>query len=1018
MSYCSLIVSTDASKVIIRELGTLGCVQFVDLQSKLTAFQRPFTPLLKRFDNIESKIMFLADQLNKSKVAITPVSSPESFLGMDSAGNMTGVHSSSSSSSSSSDQPMPFAVDEEQTGGLETERDAMTTGLHIVEALEGKVNTFADQMVELNQFKKTLREEYLRKIEFQHLLILSTSMDSRARSDLSSHLRGQGADRGSLLGSEERGGIELTPMSAYRGPGHHSDSEGEEQQHEISFSSIAGTVKIADRSRFERQLYRSTRGNCFVRFGGLENKGVRADHDLKELDERVGFIVFFKSVSIEKKITRICDSFSCHLYVLPSSKMAMSRKQFENGGDMMESKVVLQKCIEKQIDLCRSLSGLLEGWLWVVKREKSTYDALNMCRQEGSGGTFLQARGWIPEDMVVKAQAVIDHAHKKHNMPHLTTLLETVHGQWPEAPTFFRTNKFTYAYQEFVNTYGVPRYREINPALFTAGSFPFLFGVMFGDIGHGTCLTLGALFLVLSADKVMAKRGVDELVKAAYQARYMLLAMGVCAVYCGIIYNDFFSLTLKTFTPNYEFPMVPESALDESGGYHTDRRHLSESDSSDDELVIPNGASATMLSAYGNASAVYPFGVDPTWHIASNDLLFFNSMKMKMAVILGITHMSLGIAMKGLNAIYFKQPLDFYLEFIPQALFTCALFGYMVVLIFMKWTIDWDERMQLGSCNYDSSGAAASCVLGSIDSDGVAVTSCYSVGGSVCDHDTPLADKCPLDYGGTGDGCQPPNLISTLMNMALSPGDVPEPMYEGQAQLQVFLLLFAFLCIPWMLCIKPYLVIRAHNQAHSDPAAATRKEMQSLVRRGATENPLMSGDDSVHQSASLMHGGGIGGLPGAGSSDSYDSAGAGGGSGSEGDDDDDDVHGGHEEHSSSEIVIHQGIETIEFVLGMISNTASYLRLWALSLAHSELSHVFWEKAMLSAINTYNPVFIMIGFYIFAAVTGGVLLCMDLLECFLHALRLHWVEFQNKFYKADGVRFRPLSFLDVLQESQL
>ena len=89
--------------------------------------------------------------------------------------------------------------------------------------------------------------------------------------------------------------------------------------------------------------------------------------------------------------------------------------------------------------------------------------------------------------------------------------------------------------------------------------------------------------------------------------------------------------------------------------------------------------------------------------------------------------------------------------------------------------------------------------------------------------------------------------------------------------------------------------------------------------------------------------------------------------------------------------VHQAIHTIEFVLGAVSNTASYLRLWALSLAHAELANVFWEKLMSEyGYKMGNPIFLFVTFGAWAGATFAVLLCMDSLECFLHALRLHWV----------------------------
>jgi len=126
-------------------------------------------------------------------------------------------------------------------------------------------------------------------------------------------------------------------------------------------------------------------------------------------------------------------------------------------------------------------------------------------------------------------------------------------------------------------------------------------------------------------------------------------------------------------------------------------------------------------------------------------------------------------------------------------------------------------------------------------------------------------------------------------------------------------------------------------------------------------------------------------------------------------------HGhGHGKFDFGEIFVHQIIETIEFVLGSISNTASYLRLWALSLAHGQLATVFFENTIGSAIVNGSIVMAFVGFFLFANITFGVLMCMDVMECFLHALRLHWVEFQNKFYKADGHAFQPMSFESAMK----
>ena len=60
-----------------------------------------------------------------------------------------------------------------------------------------------------------------------------------------------------------------------------------------------------------------------------------------------------------------------------------------------------------------------------------------------------------------------------------------------------------------MDSYGVSAYQEVNPGLFAVVTFPFLFGVMFGDIGHGTLVLLAAIFMIVRERK-LAKADLGE----------------------------------------------------------------------------------------------------------------------------------------------------------------------------------------------------------------------------------------------------------------------------------------------------------------------------------------------------------------------------------------------------------------------------------------------------------------------------------------------------------------------------
>ncbi|XP_014235198.1 V-type proton ATPase 116 kDa subunit a isoform X3 [Trichogramma pretiosum] len=215
-----------------------------------------------------------------------------------------------------------------------------------------------------------------------------------------------------------------------------------------------------------------------------------------------------------------------------------------------------------------------------------------------------------------------------------------------------------------------------------------------------------------------------------------------------------------------------------------------------------------------------------------------------------------------------------------------------------------------------------------------------------------------------------PSVLITFINMVLFKTSAEiKPcspyMYAGQGGFENLLVICAVLCIPWMLLAKPILLMQERK----------RKHIQNLQH--GTEN----GDiDGAVQPAM----------------------------------------GAHKEEEMSEIFIHQSIHTIEYVLGSISHTASYLRLWALSLAHAQLSEVLWNMVMRNGLTSegwFGGIILWGIFAFWAVLTVAILVLMEGLSAFLHTLRLHWVEFQSKFYAGQGYGFTPFSFEIILEAAQ-
>ena len=734
---------------------------------------------------------------------------------------------------------------------------------------------------------------------------------------------------------------------------------------ENQFEPIVGLCNASDELRMKRMIFRISRDKALCTFFDAE-----FPDEFKPKEPMKIFVMFCPKIDyLVAKILKVCDIYNCSRFDIPDNYVGhvmeilpdISEKIIEHKNYLFEAKKALKSHLEDYILIKKKL----QLYKIFFRKEKMIFSNLSKCN---CGDNFIDGEVWVLKKNFDKLNKELNKGDDEDSMASFIDVKD--YGM--DRPTYINVSELTYPFQEIVNQYGIPNYHEINPGFFTIITFPFLFGIMFGDMGHGLILLTISLYLFYLANKGKRNRNNvvnndempdniheqnildsndDSMLKSCVQFRYFFLICSIFGIFCGLMYNEFFSIPLDLFGTCYNYI--------KNGRYIQDKE---------------------VINKKTIKKCVYPIGLDPVWIGNQNELAYTNSLKMKLSIIVGVVHMLLGIGLKGINYLNERRYNAFIFEFIPQFLFMFVLFGYLIYMIYYKWGTDYDE-----------------------------------------------------------DTSQAPSLLTIMINLAVKFGsDEGKPLFNSffgfsQETLNVLIIFFCLMLIPIMLFVKPiYFYL---NKVKTKGISFRNDNMSLIENENKNEDNLDINNNNNIENNLII---------------------------------DDIINNNNEENEIKlnksqeyslslsqesilkpdelysklyynqkkkykeearekfkfvEIFIEQLIDTIEYVLGTVSNTASYLRLWALSLAHTALSHVFIEKTFIEYIKNDEVNFVssiisvFIYFFVFLCATVFILIFMDSMECILHTLRLHWVEFQNKFFKGNGYLFNPFSFKKIFNSNE-
>ncbi|TID29778.1 hypothetical protein CANINC_001637, partial [Pichia inconspicua] len=411
MTMVQLYIPTEIARESIFVLGSLGLIEFRDLNKSVNQFQRSFVNEIRKLSNVERQYRFLAKCMEDHQI-----NAPE------------------------------MLIDDYKL----TIKSCISTSQ--LDEICSSTQLLEDRVSELSTASEELTKKQMDLKQYQTVLSATDKFfETAVPSDL----------------------IDLNVESA------NSDTFDSASANRNFITGVIAREKIPI---LEKILWRVLRGNLL--FKSTEIKDKLYDFKNKEYIDKNSFVIFSHGELILSRIRKICESLDADLYFVDSDPKLRQEQQVQVNEQLTDITNVLETTNFTLNTELKVIATEIDQWMKSIKLEKSVFEIMNKCHYDLNRRCLI-AEGWVPTDDIDVVQDSLEECSRKFSENDSFPIIMNLVNTSRTPPTYHKTNKFTEGFQAMCDSYGIATYREVNAALPTAATFPFLFAVMFGDLGHG-----------------------------------------------------------------------------------------------------------------------------------------------------------------------------------------------------------------------------------------------------------------------------------------------------------------------------------------------------------------------------------------------------------------------------------------------------------------------------------------------------------------------------------------------------